>query len=49
MQNIIHPRVPDPDLRNERVKMYADLTGNRKKCRIKSLHDNNDVRRPSYL
>lgn len=22
------------------VKIYADLTGNRKKCRIKSLHDN---------
>lgn len=34
------PRVPDPDLRKERVKMYADLAGNRKKYRIKSRYDN---------
>lgn len=34
------PRVPDPDLRKERVNMYADLAGNREKHGIKSLCDN---------
>ncbi len=35
------PRVPDPDrVFYTRVKMYADLTGNCEKRRIKSLRDN---------
>lgn len=37
MQNIIHPRVP-ANLR--RLKIYAELTGDSKKRRIKSLSDN---------
>ena len=39
------PRVPDPDLRKERVNMYADLAGNREKYRIKSLYDNKTTAR----
>ena len=39
------PRVPDPHLRKERVKMYADLTGNREKYRIKNLYGNKAIAR----
>ena len=37
MQNIIHPRVP---ANLKRLKIYAELTGDSKKRRIKSLRDN---------
>lgn len=37
------PRVPNPDRVMARVKMYADLTGNREKYGIKSPYGNKIV------